>query len=423
MRKKKNILSRVPDLIVTLICLLGAFWSVRLFWADLNTTLSKLREVPVGTVTFKQRTAQRRFSDRVIWDRLRRTSPVYNGDTIRLADLSEAVITFRGEERLELLENTLVQIFYSEDEGIIVDIAGGNLTIEGRGVINSGNSRARIEGETSVRADGEGFEIRAEEGSAVITGGGGETWKLDTGSALAFTLEGNPRPPDPPDEGDDRDRGETAAVVIDLSQTADTLTVSPLPVTVTPPAPAPATAAVPEAPRTARTVVPPAQAAEARAVVPVPAVAAVPPVTEVPAAAESAETSAARTVLPSLPPPQNPSPGANAVIGPAQLGGRSLVFTWQNVEGANGYIVSLYRVEGGRSVRVLSSAPQSANSYLLDDLSLLDRGAFTWHVEAVYADETGVLLRRGETRDTRFTVDLPRPSKPGLGDPGTLYGN
>jgi hypothetical protein len=270
----------------------------------------------------------------------------------------------------------------------------------------------------------------------VITGGGGETWNLAAGSALAFTLEGNPRPPEePPDEGDDRDRGERAAVVINVSETADTLTVSPLPVTVTPPVPAPATApavaAVTEAPRTARTVVPSAQAAEARAVVPLPAVAAVPPVTEAPpaarvpapVAAEPEDTAAARTALPSLPPPQNPSPGADAVIGPAQLGERSLVFTWQNVEGANGYIVSLYRIEEGGSVRVLSSAPQSANSYRLEDLSLLDRGAFAWHVEAVYADEEGALRRRGETRDIRFTVDVPRPSKPELGDLGTLYGN
>lgn len=66
---------------------------------------SKLNEQPIATITLKYKTAQRKFMDRVVWDRLRQDSPVYNGDTIHTATLSEANIWFNDGNVMELMEN------------------------------------------------------------------------------------------------------------------------------------------------------------------------------------------------------------------------------------------------------------------------------------------------------------------------------
>jgi hypothetical protein len=79
---------RLPDLCILLICLAGALCFLWLFQNDLNRTLTRMNEQAVGTVTYKYRAAERRFSDRVLWSRVQRESPVYNGDYIRTADLS-----------------------------------------------------------------------------------------------------------------------------------------------------------------------------------------------------------------------------------------------------------------------------------------------------------------------------------------------
>lgn len=66
---------------------------------------SKLNEQPIATITLKYKTAQRKFMDRVDWNRLRQDSPVYNGDTIHTATLSEANIWFNDENVIEMIEN------------------------------------------------------------------------------------------------------------------------------------------------------------------------------------------------------------------------------------------------------------------------------------------------------------------------------
>lgn len=66
---------------------------------------SKLNEQPIATITLKYKTVQRKFMDRVVWDRLRQNYPVYNGDTIHTATLSEANIWFNDGNVMEMIEN------------------------------------------------------------------------------------------------------------------------------------------------------------------------------------------------------------------------------------------------------------------------------------------------------------------------------
>jgi hypothetical protein len=181
MRKKRNTKSRAirpADIAVIFACLLGTAACLGLFQADLNRSIHKLSENPVGSVAFKSRAALRRFQDRIIWDRLRRESPVYNGDFIRTAEGAGTTIRFSGGEQVNLSENSLIRISVEAGKPLI-EFSRGNISVYAG------------EAESLVVSFGEN-RIRAAAGSAVNlnTGSGGEgTFGLEVieGSASLIT--------------------------------------------------------------------------------------------------------------------------------------------------------------------------------------------------------------------------------------------
>ncbi|MDL2229939.1 FecR family protein, partial [Treponema sp. OttesenSCG-928-L16] len=119
------------DVIYIGFCIAAFLIAAFLFWNDLNMTLTRLSEQPVGTITYKYRAAQRRFVDRVLWDRLRQESPVYSGDYIRTAELSQATVSLNTGGIITLEENTLIQIF-PEEGSFRIDLTGGVLSADAR---------------------------------------------------------------------------------------------------------------------------------------------------------------------------------------------------------------------------------------------------------------------------------------------------
>jgi hypothetical protein len=197
MRKNRNTTSPeikrfgVSDILIILLCVLGAAGASSFFWTEFNRTQVKLNEAPVGMVTYRNRTAHRRFEERVIWDRLKEASPVYNGDTIRVADLSDAVITFIDDTTsIDLSENTLVQIFYSGG-GTRVDLSGGGLVVNSGGtgevLVSSGENAVSLAGGSSagINSDGLGFDLSVTEGEAGVNGK-----IVKSGSMQSFTKDG-----------------------------------------------------------------------------------------------------------------------------------------------------------------------------------------------------------------------------------------
>ncbi|MDR2370792.1 MAG: hypothetical protein LBD71_04875, partial [Treponema sp.] len=160
---------------------------------EYNRTLVKLNEEPVGSIVFKYRTAHRKFNDRIIWDRLKRESPVYNGDTIRTAEMSEAVITYRDNvTSVDLSENTLIQVFYDEKTGSYIDFFGGNIAVSSgsRGVVvSNGVSAIELEegGQARVNGSAEGFGFSVLQGQARLDGE-----ELRQGDIRAFQSNGTP---------------------------------------------------------------------------------------------------------------------------------------------------------------------------------------------------------------------------------------
>jgi hypothetical protein len=190
----------LADGIVILLCLAGAFFCLWFFWTDFNQTLLRLNEKPLGTITWKYRAAQRRFTDRTIWGRLRRESPVYNGDYVRTAEFSEVTITLSGGIAVALEENSLIQVF-ADDAVPRIDFTRGSLSVNasdaGSGtalLLNAGGNLVRAAGgtvlETRIAANGN-FNVSLSEGMADITAGG-KTHVLNSGQTISLDSGGVP---------------------------------------------------------------------------------------------------------------------------------------------------------------------------------------------------------------------------------------
>lgn len=165
-----------PFCLAIFICLLGAFLNSYLFYNSFFRALTKLNEEPIAKITFKYKTAQRKFLDRVVWDRLRQNSPVYNGDTIHTSALSEATIWFTDGNVIDLSENTMAQVFLSEDKKLKAELSDGFAVIDSSA---SGNGMTISSG---------GVEVAVDSGSALSAQGG----KISDSSGIAVqVIKGN----------------------------------------------------------------------------------------------------------------------------------------------------------------------------------------------------------------------------------------
>jgi hypothetical protein len=185
------------DVFIYSFCVIGILLFLNIFRIDLFKTLTRQAEEPIGTITFKYKAAQRRFVDRVLWDRLQKESPVYDGDFIRTAELSEATVTFEGGKAvINLPENSLIQLHH-DSKGIRVDINEGEVAAsaeESAIALASGDSLVTLETGGVMKAGLEGGDLtlRVMEGAAVFAGPGG-TGTVSAGETVALNEEG-PRP-------------------------------------------------------------------------------------------------------------------------------------------------------------------------------------------------------------------------------------
>jgi LysM repeat protein len=167
------------DIFVVVFFLSAAVFSLYLFRADLMQTLEARDEEPAGTIVIRHNVVQRRYADRVLWDRLFVDSPVYSGDLIRAADISEATI-YIADNQIDLNENTLIRIQYSPDGRgpFEIELREGNLSLssgtESSGIMLNLMGRQVQTGPGTVlnaAVGEEGIKIQVSEGSATFIEG------------------------------------------------------------------------------------------------------------------------------------------------------------------------------------------------------------------------------------------------------------
>ena len=192
---------RLTDLFIIIVFLSIAAFSIDMFRRDLLQTINLQNVEPVGTVVIKRNTVQRRISDRVLWDRLARESPVYIGDLIRVANISAATL-YIDDNSIDIDENTLIRISRAAGgEGLRLVLSEGALSLaagtEGRNVsldLNGVQVQAARGSVLSAGASGGGISVQVNEGNAQIVEAGGTVRGISSGSVIAVDAGGTERP-------------------------------------------------------------------------------------------------------------------------------------------------------------------------------------------------------------------------------------
>lgn len=171
------------------LCILGAGINSLLFYKSFFRTLSKLNEEPIAQVSFKYKTASRRFLERPVWDRLKKLSDLYNGDTVHTSSGAEATITFIDGNTMLLSESTIAQIFYSEGGVASARLSGGQVTVDSS------------QSENGFSLDSDGFVLSLESGGKLsatssesgVPGSGGNASGGAESSGSVQIISGNAR--------------------------------------------------------------------------------------------------------------------------------------------------------------------------------------------------------------------------------------
>lgn len=210
MMKKRSSILKPIDLFVLVFCISVAAFFLNLFWNDLNQMLSK-NETPIATVSYKRNSVQRKFQEKMIWDRMQQNGPIYNGDTLHTSTDAQATIRFPDGQTLEIFENSMVKLVMDKDKAISVELSGetsrvsadtSNSQSEAAMSIISRDTGSKIQVQkgsvmtAQAASDSKEIQIQVEKGEAVITSKTGENVKADAGTTIAVNNEGKTRKPE-----------------------------------------------------------------------------------------------------------------------------------------------------------------------------------------------------------------------------------
>jgi len=110
--------------------------------------------------------------------------------------------------------------------------------------------------------------------------------------------------------------------------------------------------------------------------------------------------------LPLFPAPLGAKPAEGENITLTRLtADKSIVFSWDMVPGASGYIFSLY-ADTNPPELIYAGEPVNSTTFVLDNLSLLQYDSYKWQVEAVSLTATGALDQRGVIEQHIFSLGI-----------------
>ena len=370
---------RLRDLLVILLCLFVAAGSLYLFRMDLYRTLGSRNEEPVGKIKVKKNIVQRRLADRTLWDRLFDESPVYEGDTIRVAQRSAATLNL-DENLLDLSENTLIRIGRRNKPGdpLLIELDEGFMNI------NSGAEKIKL------KIGGSSLHVSP---GTVLNAFSGDESQLAVISGTVFEE----------DESSGLLREISAGSMLSLNDGSITTLAKPFRVK-------PETAQGYITGPASQIIVQAEQSPEASRSTQASQQASRP--------ARSQQT--ARTVsVPQLPvlleKPSVLSMQSGHRIGIEEIRQkRSLDFKWARVNEANAYIITIFQVTPQGRREIVRKEVGNTTSWTLDNVNILDRGNFVWQLEAVTRSRNGIIERHGSVAENAFTIDIPVPSAPSI---------
>lgn len=196
MKKKIRFRSPLLNFFVTVSCLSLSTLFLWLFWQDLNSSGVRTDKDSIAVISFKYNVAQRKFSDRVAWERIQQNTPIYNGDFIRTGEFAQVTINFKDGTSLDVYENSMVQLAYSKENGIQLSVDGGDIQVSSStaeeanlvAVNFADGSTVNMEKGASLSAKADAASgkqnIEVKDGEAVIKTENGQSATLSTGEAV-----------------------------------------------------------------------------------------------------------------------------------------------------------------------------------------------------------------------------------------------
>ncbi len=156
--------SWIRDIFITLLLLSVFTWAGLEFYRDLHSQISNEGGEVIGEITFIRNGAQRKFANRAVWGELETSAPLYNYDSLRTIDDSEAIIKLVDGTEISLASNTYIVLEWGE-ESQNIEFLGGNISAERKG---EGTSKLNIKAEDTIIAlDSASVTLNKQEGEEI----------------------------------------------------------------------------------------------------------------------------------------------------------------------------------------------------------------------------------------------------------------
>jgi hypothetical protein len=120
-----------------------------LLYRDINQKIEAGNRVVIGKIRFKEKVAQRKFDDRVVWADINQNEDVTNKDTIRTTSESSAIITLNNGMEIELEENSMILLDFS-DKSVNVNFAYGSIATKSNNAKGANQDITIKSGEKSI---------------------------------------------------------------------------------------------------------------------------------------------------------------------------------------------------------------------------------------------------------------------------------
>ena len=200
------------DILASAIILVLAAGLMVLYLRERGRVTVRSDQAALGTIVFKKLSATRRVSGGLVWERMRNNSPVYQQDTLRTGDASEAAIYFDDGTNLDMLEDSMLRLEFGKGTRTFAFLGGdisvhgpagaGNADLTGlaapahgaatpgRYAISVGDRTLSLSesAQASLRKTGDTISVAVAAGQVGVTQADGTTQTLDRAKELSIDL-------------------------------------------------------------------------------------------------------------------------------------------------------------------------------------------------------------------------------------------
>ncbi len=156
-----------------------------LLYADFNKKIEAGDVKQIGTITFKREVAQRKYQSQVVWEGIDQNHPVYNNDSIRTSDLSEAVIHLLDGTDINIEENSMIMLSTLAN-AININFEQGSISANRSGVFGTDIAAINIKSRDATvsidksniqltQLDNQELDLTVSDGTAKVKSGATET--------------------------------------------------------------------------------------------------------------------------------------------------------------------------------------------------------------------------------------------------------